>query len=126
MRPSRLYPHRFNATFVAKTADDRAVDAVVEGWNELGGVAESPLMPWYDAHVRPFLDAHAKGVGFNGLMRGFPRMKGCLAAGSGGVGRSRGGVRGATGGTRMRRRGGRMGRRSTVEAAAELAAMKAQ
>jgi hypothetical protein len=49
-----------------------------------------------------------------------------LAAGSGGVGRSRGGVRGATGGTRMRRRGGRMGRRSTVEAAAELAAMKAQ
>ena len=49
-----------------------------------------------------------------------------LAAGSGGVGRSRGGVGGATGGTRMRRRGGRIGRRSTVEAAAELAAMKAQ
>ena len=41
-----------------------------------------------------------------------------LAAGSGGVGRSRGGVRGATGGTRMRRRGGRIGRRSTVDAVA--------
>ena len=50
-----------------------------------------------------------------------------LAAGSGVVGRSRGGVRvRSTGGTRMRRRGARMGRRSTVDAAAELAAMKAQ
>ncbi|KAH8052343.1 hypothetical protein JL720_14980 [Aureococcus anophagefferens] len=44
----------------------------------------SHLMPWYDVHVKPVLDAAAPAVGINGLLRALPRMRGCLAPGSGG------------------------------------------
>ena len=76
---------RRNGTVVVAPVDAAAVDALVDRWNaEVDGADRSHLMPWYDVHVRPVLDAAAPAVGVNGLLRALPRMRGCLAPGSGG------------------------------------------
>ena len=76
---------RRNGTVVVAPVDAAAVDLLVDRWNaEVDGADRSHLMPWYDVHVRPVLDAAAPAVGVNGLLRALPRMRGCLAPGSGG------------------------------------------